>query len=48
MLQTEDDVICINNEGQEGRFFNFINTVVCLFVTEEIMYSIMAVSDQGS
>ena len=23
MLQTEDDVICIINEGQEGRFLNF-------------------------
>ena len=27
MLQTEDDVICIINEGQEGRFLNFHNTV---------------------
>ena len=32
MLQTEDDVICIINEGQEGRFLNFHNTVEKYYV----------------
>ena len=37
----------VKNRQNETDKVNFIKVFVCLFVTEEILYSITAVSDQG-